>query len=59
VTGTLGVLEEAARRGLLNLPDALARLQQTSFRASPTLLRLLLERDAERKSRQRTDEATQ
>lgn len=49
VVGTLGVLDEAAERGLLNLPEALARLQQISFRVAPLLLESLLERDAERK----------
>lgn len=47
VIGTLGVLAEAAARGLLNLPEALERLQQTSFRVAPTLLLSLLEHDAE------------
>jgi predicted nucleic acid-binding protein len=31
VTGTLGVLERAAERGLLDLPAVLARLQATNF----------------------------
>jgi predicted nucleic acid-binding protein len=31
-TGTLGVLDEAARRKLISLPDAIARLKRTSFR---------------------------
>lgn len=41
VTGTLGVLDAAARRGLIELSDALTRLRQTSFRAQPNLLREL------------------
>lgn len=32
VTGTLGILEAAAERGLLHLPEALEKLQQTSSR---------------------------
>jgi predicted nucleic acid-binding protein len=44
VTGLLGVLDEAAARGLINLPQAIQRLQQTSFRASPQLLQFLLDR---------------
>ena len=44
VTGTLGVLDEAAERGLINLPEAIEQLRQTSFRASPQLLQLLLDR---------------
>lgn len=58
VTGTLGVLDEAAARGLLNLPEALSRLQQTSFRASPTLLRSLLARDAKRRFQQAPDKVS-
>jgi predicted nucleic acid-binding protein len=46
--GTLGVLDIAAERGLLRLPDAVAALRQTSFRASPTLLNEILARDAAR-----------
>lgn len=49
VVGTLGVLEEAAIRGLLDLPRALARLQATTFYASPALFEELLARDAARK----------
>jgi predicted nucleic acid-binding protein len=48
ITGTLGVLDEAARRGLIDLPAALARLRETTFRISDRLTRLLL--DAQRKS---------
>jgi len=44
VTGTLGVLEAAARRGLVELPEAITRLKQTSFRAPPRLLEEMLER---------------
>src|ERR1700733_15315170 len=32
VTGTLGVLDEAARRQLISLPEAIERLKRTSFR---------------------------
>jgi len=48
VIGTLRVLEDAAQLGLVDLPRALLRLQQTTFRASPYLVRALLDRDAER-----------
>lgn len=44
VTGTIGVLEEAAARGLLDLPSALARLQQTSFKVHPSLIQAALKR---------------
>ncbi len=57
VVGTLGVLAEAAARGLLNLPEALERLQQTSFRASPTLFRSLLEHNAGQISQPTLDKA--
>ena len=48
VIGTLGVLRNAARSGLLRLPEALLKLQETSFYVAPDLIRLLLEEDAER-----------
>lgn len=41
---TLGVLDFGARRGLLDLPAALDRLERTTFRASPRLLRVVRER---------------
>jgi predicted nucleic acid-binding protein len=50
ITGTLGVLNDAASRGWVNLPSAFQRLRQTTFRASPSLLQSFLDRDAERKS---------
>ena len=43
VVGTLAVLVDAAERGLLELPKAFKRLQQTTFRASPRLFKTLLE----------------
>lgn len=49
VIGTLGVLRNAARAGLLSLPDALSKLQQTNFYVAPELLRSLLEEDASRR----------
>lgn len=42
VTGTLGVLLLAARRGLVDLEAALPRLKATNFRASPALLETIL-----------------
>ncbi len=44
VIGTLGVLVEAAERGLIDFSDATARLQQTSFYVSPEVLNPLLQR---------------
>jgi predicted nucleic acid-binding protein len=49
VTGTLGVLERAAERGLLDLPAILARLQATDFCLPAKLVLDLLARDAGRK----------
>lgn len=44
VTGTLGVLDLAARRGLVDLTDALKRLERTTFRTTPRLLRHIQEK---------------
>ena len=49
VIGTLGVLAEAARRNLLDLPKALAALQATNFHAAPELIRVLLASEASRR----------
>jgi len=38
VTGTLGILVEAHRRGLLDLDSSLAQLSGTSFYMSPRLV---------------------
>lgn len=43
VTGLLGVLDEAARQNLVDFPEAIARLQQTTFRASAQLIQSLLQ----------------
>jgi predicted nucleic acid-binding protein len=42
VTGTLGLLDRAARRHMLDLPTALAALKRTSFRYRPELIDALL-----------------
>lgn len=44
VTGLLGVLGEAATRGLIELAPVINRLRMTSFRASPALLKATLDR---------------
>lgn len=49
VIGTLGVLAEAARRNLLDLPQALTALQATNFHVAPDLIELLLANDAKRR----------
>jgi len=43
VAGTLGVIDLAARRGLVSLLDALKNLERTTFRASPQLIRTIIE----------------
>jgi len=49
VIGTVGLLENAAARGLLDLPKAMDRLRQTNARIHPDLIREALRRDAARK----------
>ncbi len=49
VAGTLNLLEAASVRGLIDLPLAIAQLQQTNFRASGKLIQQFLDRDAKRK----------
>jgi predicted nucleic acid-binding protein len=54
VTGVLGVLERAAQRELLDLPSTLTGLLTTNFYAPANLVRDMLARDADRKSRHAT-----
>ena len=42
VTGTLGILDLAASRGMIRLNDAVERLKNTSFRCRPDVLDALL-----------------
>jgi predicted nucleic acid-binding protein len=49
VMGTVGVLEQAAARGLVDLPEVLARLLTTNFRILRVVIDDALVRDAERK----------
>jgi predicted nucleic acid-binding protein len=49
VIGTVGLLEQAAARGLLDLPQAMDRLRQTNARLDPALIQAALERDKARK----------
>jgi predicted nucleic acid-binding protein len=44
VTGLLGILGEAASRGLIEVAPVIDRLRRTSFRASPALLKATLDR---------------
>jgi predicted nucleic acid-binding protein len=48
VTGTLGLLGEAAVRGLVELAPAIDQLRKTSFRYSPALLKATLDRFGKR-----------
>jgi predicted nucleic acid-binding protein len=48
VIGTLGVLMEGAERGLIDFPEAITRLQQTTFYVSPEILTQLLQRYAKK-----------
>lgn len=52
VIGTVGILEEAAARGLVELPEALQRLIATNFRIDRRYLDDALRRDSERRERQ-------
>jgi predicted nucleic acid-binding protein len=47
--GLLGILEVAAARNLLDLPETVAKLTRTTFYVAPDLLRTLLERHAQSK----------
>lgn len=55
VSGTVGVLEKAAERDLVDLSEAFERLARTNFRIAPELLREALQRDAERHIRREQD----
>ena len=49
---TFGILEEAAKKRLLDFPDAMDKLSQTSFYMPPDeIIQAALERDQERKDR--------
>jgi len=50
VIGILGVLLEASRRGLLDLPETMERLRQTTFHVSDELVLRVLELDRQRYS---------
>lgn len=44
VTGVLGILDEAAKRNLVDFPTAINRLEKTTFRVSAMLIESLLNR---------------
>ncbi len=47
--GALGVVDKAAAKGLIDLPSAIERLLHTNFYVTPSLLKSLLENNANRK----------
>jgi len=49
VTGTLGILERAAQRALLDLSTTIAQLQATTFYGAPDIIAAMLDRDVARK----------
>ncbi len=51
VVGTIGILEQAAARGLIELPPTLARLRQTNARLDPELIHAALARDQARRQK--------
>lgn len=42
IIGTVGILDDAAEQGLINLAEAIAQLQQTNFRISRRIIQALL-----------------
>lgn len=48
VTGTLGVLDMAADKALLDFAEAIQKLERTSFRRPEALLNILLKKHAEK-----------
>jgi predicted nucleic acid-binding protein len=53
---TVGLIEYAGQQGLLDVPEAIARLRRTNFRIRPEVLAEVLARDAERRRQQNTHE---
>lgn len=49
--GTLGVLDLAASKGLVDFQEALGKLLATNFRVSPAVIRFFLDRDLDRRAR--------
>jgi len=55
VIGTIGILERAARQGMIVLADVFDRIRRTDFRISDELIEAALERDARRREDKRPD----
>ncbi len=45
IIGTLGILDDAASQGLINLEESLLKLQQTNFRISRRIIQALLQQE--------------
>ena len=43
IIGTLGILDDAASQGLVDLSDSISRLQKTNFRISRRIIQALLD----------------
>jgi predicted nucleic acid-binding protein len=54
VIGTLGLLDQAAIRGWIDLPTVFDRLRQTTFRSPHRLMAAMLEQHVQRKKKQDT-----
>jgi predicted nucleic acid-binding protein len=54
--GTIGILEQAAAKDLVDLPVALGKLSETNFRIDPRYLEDALRRDAARREFDRSSE---
>ena len=50
-TGTVGILEQAAAGGFLNLREAMQKLLSTNFRIDAEIVREVIDRDATRRKR--------
>jgi predicted nucleic acid-binding protein len=55
ITGTIGVLELAAVKSLINLPSVLSELARTGFFIDPEVVRSVLERNADRRRKNTCD----
>ena len=51
VAGTIGVLEQAAERDLINLAEAFSRLTHSNFHISQEVLQQALQRNADKRNR--------
>ena len=53
ITGTLGILDKAARDGLIDLEIAIEKMQKTNFRIADDLVRKLIEESEKRAGREK------